>query len=293
MLKRVFLFLATNILVVLTVSLILNILLPAMGIKVSGGIYGLAIFCGIFGMVGAFISLAISRWVAKRAYNIQLINNNTQDYHAREIYEMVVRLSRQAGLNAVPEVGIYTAKEPNAFATGPSKNSSLVAFSTGLINSMNREEIEAVAAHEITHITSGDMVTMTLLTGIANALVMFIARLAAMAIDNFLSDENGNGGLGYFGYIMIVMLLETVLMLLASIPIAAFSRFREFKADAGSAKITSPRAMASALQRLGEMASIPQQKDSFATAKISSSRRMSLFATHPSLEDRIARLRRM
>ncbi|NLV66926.1 MAG: protease HtpX [Spirochaetes bacterium] len=293
MLKRVFLFLATNILVVLTVSLILNILLPALGIQVGGGIYGLAIFCGVFGMVGAFISLAMSRWVAKRAYNIQIINNNTQDFHAREIYQMVVRLSRQAGLNTVPEVGIYSAKEPNAFATGPSKDKSLVAFSTGLINSMNREEIEAVAAHEITHITSGDMVTMTLLTGIANALVMFIARLAAMAIDNFMSDEDGNGGLGFFGYIMIVMLLETVLMLLASIPIAAFSRYREFRADAGAAKITSPRAMASALQRLGEMTSIPQQKDSFATAKISSSKRMSLFATHPSLEERIARLRRM
>ncbi len=292
MFKRVFLFLATNLLVVLTVSLILNILLPALGINVGGGVYGLAIFCGVFGMVGAFISLSISRWAAKKAYRIQLINSSTRDFQAREIYEMVASLSRQAGLKTVPEVGIYNAKEPNAFATGPSKDKSLIAFSTGLLNSMNREELEAVTAHELTHITSGDMVTMTLLTGVANALVMFIARLAAMAIDSFLSDDDG-GGLGFFGYIMVVMLLETVLMLLASIPIAAFSRYREFRADAGSAKITSPRAMASALHRLGEMANIPVKKDSFATAKISSQRRISLFATHPSLDERIARLRQM
>jgi len=291
--KRIFLFLITNILVVLTVGLILNILSAALGIRVGGGIWGLAIFCGIFGMAGAFISLEISRWVAKRAYNIQLIDNRTQDYHAREIYEMVVRLSRQAGLNTVPEVGIYSSQEPNAFATGPSKDKALVAFSTGIINSMNREELEAVTAHELTHITNGDMVTMTLLTGIANALVMFLARLVAMAIDNLLSDEEGNGGLGFFGYMITVMLLETFLMLLASIPIAAFSRYREFKADAGSAKLTSPGAMASALHRLGEMMNIPVQKDSFATAKISSPRRISLFATHPPLEERINRLRQM
>lgn len=288
MLKRVFLFLATNLLVVLTVSLILNLLFP----KLGGGIYGLAVFCGVFGMVGAFISLAISRWVAKRAYNIQLINNNAKDYQARELYEMVVRLSRRAGLKTVPEVGIYSAQEPNAFATGPSKDKSLIAFSTGLLNSMNSEEIEAVTGHELTHITNGDMVTMTLLTGVANALVMFLARIIAMAIDSFLSDDDG-GGLGYFGYVMIVMLLETVLMILASIPIAAFSRFREFRADAGSARITSPGAMASALHRLSEMTKIPARKDSFATAKISSSKRVSIFATHPPLEERISRLRKM
>ncbi len=292
MLKRVFLFLATNLLVVLTVSLIINLVLPALGIS-PRGLTGIAIFCGVFGMVGAFISLAMSRWVAKRAYNIQLINNNTQDFHAREIYQMVVRLSRQAGLNTVPEVGIYSSQEPNAFATGPSKDKSLIAFSTGLLNSMNREEIEAVTAHEITHITSGDMVTMTLLTGVANALVMFLARVIAIALDNVLRDDDGHGGLGYFGYIISVMLLETVLMILASIPIAAFSRYREYKADEGAARLTSPRSMASALHRLSEMMNIQGKKDSFATAKISSSKRMSIFATHPPLEERINRLRQM
>jgi len=133
---------------------------------------------------------------------------------------------------------------------------------------------------------------MTLLTGVANAMVMFLARIIAQALNSFLSDDE-DGGLGYFGYIMTVMALEMVLMLLASIPLAAFSRFREYRADAGSARITSPAAMASALERLKDAVKAPQRKDSFAMAKISSSRRVSLFSTHPSLEDRIARLRKM
>ncbi len=291
MFKRIGLFLLTNILVILTVSLILNILLPMLGIRLQGA-WGIAIFSGVFGMTGAFISLAISRWMAKRAYGIQLIDGNAQDYNAREIYGMVAMLSKKAGLPAVPEVGIYNSPEPNAFATGPSKKKSLVAFSTGLLSSMDKSEIEAVAAHEISHISNGDMVTMTLLTGIANTMVMFLARIIAQALNSFLSDDD-DGGMGYFGYIMTVMLLETVLMLLASIPLAAFSRIREYRADAGSARITSPMAMASALERLKDAVKTPQRKDSFAMAKISSSRRVSLFSTHPALEDRIARLRSM
>lgn len=292
MLKRIGLFLITNLLVVLTVSLILNIILPVLGIQVQGA-WGLAAFCGIFGMTGAFISLAISRWSAKRIYNIRLVDSSTQDFKGREIYEIVARQSKQAGLPAVPEAGIYESAEPNAFATGPSKSKSLVAFSTGLIAGMNKNEIEAVAAHEISHIANGDMVTMTLLTGIANALVMFLARIIARVIDNFLRSDDGEGGLGFFGYIITVMALETFLMLLASIPLAAFSRAREYRADAGAARLTSPASMASALQRLQQAMSLPQPKDSFSMAKISSKRRMSLFATHPSLEDRIARLQRM
>ncbi len=291
MLKRIGLFLLTNILVVLMVSLILNILLPMLGIRLQGA-WGIAVFSGVFGMTGAFISLSISRWMAKRAYGIQLIDGTAQDYRAREIYDMVAGLSKKAGLPAVPEVGVYNSPEPNAYATGPSKKKSLVAFSTGLLSSMDKNEVEAVAAHEVSHIANGDMVTMTLLTGVANAMVMFLARIIAQALNSFLSDDE-DGGLGYFGYIMTVMALEMVLMLLASIPLAAFSRFREYRADAGSARITSPAAMASALERLKDAVKAPQRKDSFAMAKISSSRRVSLFSTHPSLEDRIARLRKM
>jgi len=292
MFKRIGLFLLTNLLVVITVSLILNIALPMLGIR-PDGIMRLAIMCGLFGMMGAFISLAMSRWVAKSAYGIYVIQPNDQNFQYREIYNMVAKLSRQANLPAVPEVGIYESAEPNAFATGPSKNKSLVAFSTGLLSRMNRQEVEAVAAHEISHIANGDMVTMTLLTGIANALVMFLSRIIASVIDSALRGDDDEGGLGFFAYIMVVMALETFFMLLASIPIAAFSRYREFKADAGAAKLTSPRDMANALRALAKVAEIPTQKDSYAIAKISSNRKVSIFSTHPSIEDRIARLEQM
>ena len=286
MAKRVLLFLATNLLVVLTVSLILGVLLPAFGIQVGGGVWGLAIFCGVFGMAGAFISLAISRWTAKRAYSIQLVEAG------HPVHEMVERLARDAGLPAAPEVGIYQSPEPNAFATGPRKDKALVAFSTGLLDSMDRAEIEAVAGHEISHIANGDMVTMALLMGVANALVMFLARLAAYAIDNFLRSDDRDGGLGFFGYIMVVMLLETVFMFFAFIPVAWFSRQREFRADHGSAGLTSPGAMARALQRLEESRArrMPRESTTMALAKIHSHRRVSVWSTHPSTEERIMRL---
>ncbi|HPP96120.1 MAG TPA: protease HtpX [Spirochaetota bacterium] len=292
MLKRIGLFLLTNLLVVITVGIILSILQGVFGISGSG-ITGLAILCGVFGMVGAFISLALSRIVAKSVYNIYVIEPDDPNFQYRELYNMVVRLSRQANLPSVPEVGIYQSTEPNAFATGPTKNRSIVAFSTGLLASMNKEEVEAVAGHEISHIANGDMVTMTLLTGIANALVMFLARIIATVIDNALRGDDNEGGLGFFGYIMVVSLLETFFMLLASIPIAAFSRYREFRADEGSAKLTSPRTMANALRAIARAAGMPTPKDSFAIAKINSNRKVSLFSTHPSIEDRIARLEQM
>lgn len=286
MATRVLLFLATNLLVVLTVSLILGIVLPAFGIQVGGSMWGLAIFCGLFGMVGAFISLAISRWSAKRAYRIQLVESG------HPAYAMIERLARDAGLPATPQVGIYQSDEPNAFATGPSKEKSLVAFSTGLLDSMDQAEIEAVAAHEVSHIANGDMVTMALLMGVANALVMFVARLAAFAIDNFLRNDDGDGGLGFFGYIIVVMFLESVLMVLAYIPIAYFSRKREFRADHGSAGLTSPGAMARALQRLESARPMRgvAENHAMALAKIHSRKRVSLWSTHPSTEERVMRL---
>jgi len=292
MLKRVGLFLLTNLLVIVTVGIIMNVVMPMLGIQVQGWI-GLAVFCGVFGMTGAFISLAISRWMAKRAYNIHLIGPNEQNYELREVYAMVAKLSRQAGLPEVPEVGIYESEDPNAFATGPSKSKALVAFSTGLLRSMKKHEVEAVAGHEIAHIANGDMVTMTLLTGVINALVMFLSRMIANAINNAMRGEDGEGGLGFFAYIMLVMFLDTFFMMLASIPIAAFSRYREYRADAGAAKLTSPSAMADALIALSKAAGIETKKDSYAIAKISSSRRASLWATHPSIESRVERLRRM
>jgi heat shock protein HtpX len=291
MLKRIGLFLLTNFLVILTVSIILSIVFPMLGINPSG-IEGLAITCGVFGMAGAFISLAIRKKKKKRVYKIQIIKANEQDYNLREIYEMIARLSKKAGLPSVPQVGIYQSSEPNAFATGPTKKRSLIAFSTGLLNSMDKSEVEAVAGHEISHITNGDMVTMTLLTGIVNALVMFLSRIIAAAINNFLKDDNGEG-LGFLAYILVVNILQTFFMFLATIPLAAFSRHREYQADAGSAKITSPRAMANALKALANGAQVQTKKDSFAIAKISSNRKVSLWATHPSIEDRVERLEKM
>ena len=286
MASRVLLFMGVNLLVVLTVSLILGVVMPFLGIEVGSSVWGLSLFCGLFGMVGAFISLAISRWSAKRAYRIQLVEAG------HPAYAMIERLARDAGLPATPQVGIYQSAEPNAFATGPSKEKSLVAFSTGLLDSMDQAEIEAVAAHEVSHIANGDMVTMALLMGVANALVMFVARLAAFAIDNFLRNDDGDGGLGFFGYIIVVMFLESVLMVLAYIPIAYFSRKREFRADHGSAGLTSPGAMARALQRLESARPLRgvAENHAMALAKIHSRKRVSLWSTHPSTEERVMRL---
>ncbi len=289
MLKRFGLFLLTNFLVIVTVSVILNVILPLFGIRLQGTM-AMAVFCGVFGMSGAFISLWISKWMAKRSYNLHIIDSNERDPGLRSIHDMIVRLARQAKLPNPPEVAVYDSPDPNAFATGPSKSNSLVAFSTGLLRSMNQQEVEAVAAHEVSHIANGDMVTMTLLTGIANTFVMFFSRIVASVIDSFLRDDDGNGGLGFIAYFAVVFVLDTVFMILASIPLAAFSRWREYRADAGAAKLTSPHAMAAALQRLKEFTDVETQKDSFATAKISSGRRLSLWASHPSLDSRIARL---
>ncbi len=289
MFKRIGLFLITNLLVIITIGFIINVMQYFFGIKLEG-LPGLAVFCGIFGVAGAFISLSISRWIAKRAYKIQLIDRSEKNYDLQNLYDMVSRLSRQAGLANIPEIGIYHSEEPNAFATGPSKKKSLVAFSSGMLNRLEPRELEAIAAHEIAHISNGDMVTMTLLTGIANAFVMFISRIIAGIIDNFLGDDEGGGGLGFFAYIIVVMMLDTFFMSLASIPLAAFSRHREYRADSASAKLTSTEDMVNALAWLSWNAKIPAEKDSLAILKIHSSRRTSLWSTHPSLESRIKRL---
>jgi heat shock protein HtpX len=289
--KRLLLFFVTNLLVVITVSIVLWVILPALGIQLGGGVSALVVLCAAFGMGGAVVSLLLSRWTAKRAYGIELVDASHSSPQARAIHAMVEGLARDAGLPSTPEVGVYQSPEPNAFATGPSRDKGLVAFSTGLLQSMNESEVRAVAAHELSHIANGDMVTMTLLQGVANALVMFVARLAALAIDNFLRDDDG-GGLGFFGYIMVVVVLESALMVLAYIPIAYFSRKREFRADRGAAGLTEPGAMISALKRLEAAAAVraPRENRTMALAKIHSKRRVSLWSTHPSTEERIMAL---
>ena len=298
MIKRIGIFLFTNFLVTLALGAVMFVLVRFLGIDIGAygsptGIMSMMFFCGIFGMGGAMLSLFMSKTMAKKAYRLTMIGSDMQDSGLRSVHQMIVRLAKEAGLPRTPEVGIYRSPDPNAFATGPSKSDALVAFSTGLLEGMNAQEVEAVAAHEISHIANGDMVTTTLLTGIANTFVMFLATIAAALIDNFLrgNDEEGEGGgLGMMGYFMVRMLLQSVFMFLANIAIAAFSRWREFRADAGAAKLTTPQAMASALNRLKNFTQIPVKNDGLLSSKISSGGLRTLFSTHPPLDERIKRL---
>jgi heat shock protein HtpX len=285
MFMRMFLFLLTNVAVVVTISIILSLL----GVRPGDGLVQMAIFCLVWGMGGAFISLAISRWMAKRAMGVQLVNGNTGNPDADWLYRTVERLAQQAQL-PMPEVGIYESPEVNAFATGPSKKRSLVAVSTGILRSMKRNELEAVLAHEVSHIGNGDMVTMTLLQGVVNAFVMFIARIVASVVASNSRDERGGNGL----YFIVRIVAEIVLGFAGMLVTSWFSRHREFRADAGGAALAGSGNMVAALERL---AAGPQGVDprapALASFKISGGARgfMALFSTHPPLEDRIQALR--
>jgi len=284
MAKRIFLFLLTNIAVVTTISLILSLL----GIRPGDGLGPLAIFCFIWGMGGAFISLQISRWMAKRAMGVQLVDGNTGNADADWLYRTVGRLAQQANL-PMPEVGIYNSPEVNAFATGPSKNRSLVAVSTGILAAMRRNELEAVLGHEMSHVANGDMVTMTLLQGVMNAFVMFLARLIASVAAGQSRSERGSDGI----YFLVRVVVEIVLGIAGSLVTAWFSRYREFRADAGGASLAGSENMVSALQRLAEgPQGVDPRAPALASFKISGAPGfMALFSTHPPLEVRIAALR--
>ena len=282
--KRVILFLVTNLAVVLTLSIVLSVL----GVnRYTGGTGNLAVFCLVWGMGGAFISLAISRMVAKASMGIHLVDGQSAGGNEAWLYQTVERLTRQANL-PMPEVGIYDSPEVNAFATGPSKSRSLVAVSSGLLGSMRPNEVEGVLAHEVAHIANGDMVTMTLIQGVMNAFVMFLARIIAMALRGNSRDDRGYGG----GNFMVVFLLEMVLGVAGSIVTAWFSRQREFRADYGGAVLAGRPNMLAALQRLaGTQRLIDPGHEALATMKISGlPKAVSLFSTHPPLEVRIAAL---
>jgi heat shock protein HtpX len=297
--KRIFLFLAINFLVVITLSLVLNIFHVQPYLKGYGlNIQSLLIFCLIWGMGGAFISLALSRQMAKWMMGVRVIHHDTSDPELRRLIATVHQLARDAHLPAMPDVGIFESAEPNAFATGPTKRRSLVAVSTGLLRRMSQRELEGVLAHEIAHISNGDMVTMTLIQGIVNAFVMFLARILAFVFSG-LGRNRGEGSSGsYLGYMMFVFLFEVVFMVLGSMVVCGFSRFREFRADRGGADLAGKDKMISALESLQKMQEIQDphaDKPSLAAFKISTKRKtgfMLLFATHPPLEERIARLYR-
>ncbi len=280
--KRVFLFMAVNLLVVLTISIVLSMLGVGPYLSARGIDYGsLAAFCLVWGMGGAFVSLSLSRIMAKWSMGVQLQSSGP-------LVETVHGLARRAGLPAMPEVGIYDSPEPNAFATGPTKSRALVAVSTGLLHSMSQDELEGVLAHEVAHIANGDMVTMTLVQGVVNAFVMFLARVIAFALSR--NSDRDSRGMDR----MTVFALEMVLGILGMVVVAWFSRHREFRADAGSAKLGGREKMIAALQALQRRFEPYDQQESMATLKIAGGRGgfLALISTHPPLADRIAALRR-
>lgn len=290
MAKRIVLFLLTNFLIFITISIVLNVLGVRPYLHANGIDYqALLIFSLVWGFAGAFISLALSRVMAKWMLGVKVID----PMQARELqwlYNMIEQISKSAGLPRTPEVGVYDSPEVNAFATGPTKNRALVAFSSGLLQSMSREDIEGVAAHEISHISNGDMVTMTLLQGIVNAFVIFLSRVIA-----FFAAQAVKENQRFMVEFGIRLVLDILLGLLGAMVVAWFSRQREFRADAGSARLVGKSKMIGALETLARRASsLEYAKDtpSLATMKISSRPKgfLGFIATHPPLEARIAAL---
>jgi heat shock protein HtpX len=285
--KRIFLFLITNLAIVLTLSVVLSVLGVGRYVGADGiNIGALATFCFIWGMGGAFISLQMSRFIAKRATGVQLVDGRTGNRDMDWLYQTVERLTKQANL-PMPEVGYYESPEVNAFATGPSKSRSLVAVSSGLMRAMRPDEVEGVLAHEVAHIANGDMVTMTLLQGVVNAFVMFFARIIAYAMR---SSDSRNGGGSY----LMVFVLEMVLGIFGMMITAWYSRQREFRADAGAASLAGRERMLAALRRLaGNRDMVDTSHEALATLKINGVRSWgALFSTHPPIETRIAALER-
>ena len=285
--KRIFLFLLTNIAILVVLSLICSVLgvdryLTRHGLNLPM----LLAFSAVMGMGGSFISLLLSKWIAKMSTGAQVI---TEPRNAAEAWLLatVEREARAAGIG-VPEVAVYDAPEPNAFATGASKNHALVAVSTGLLQAMKQEEIEAVLGHEISHVANGDMVTLTLIQGVLNTFVFFLARVIGYVVDSAMRRDNDRGGVG-IGYYATVFVAQMVLGILATLIVSAFSRWREFHADAGGAHLAGKRKMIAALERLKslhEPSTLPQNMAAFGIA----GGVKDLFATHPPLEARIARL---
>src|SRR5213592_1063364 len=284
--KRIILFLVTNLAVVLVLSIVLRMLGLDRVVQTNGiDVPSLLVFSFVVGFVGAIISLLMSKSMAKWSTGAQVIDTPRNDAEAW-LLDTIRKLAQTAGV-AMPEVAVYEG-EPNAFATGAFKNSSLVAVSTGLLQSMNKEEVEAVLGHEMAHVANGDMVTLALIQGVVNTFVIFLARVIGSIVDRAVfRSERGNGP----GYFITVIVLEIVFGVLASIIVAWFSRQREFRADAGSAQyLGSPQPMMHALARLGGLppGDLPKSLAGFCITDIAAI--MGLFAMHPPIEERIRAL---
>ena len=290
MFNRVALFLATNFAILLLVSLIFKVF----GLDMQAARYGtnlgsLLVMCAVFGFAGSFISLAMSKWTAKRATGMTVIDQPRNEIE-QWLLNTVRRQADKAGIK-MPEVGIYEAPEINAFATGMSRNSSLVAVSSGLLRGMTRDEAEAVLGHEISHVANGDMVTLTLIQGVVNTFAMFLARVIGSIVDKAVLGNREGRGLGYFA---IVFVLEIVFGLFASMIVMYFSRWREFRADAGGANLAGKQKMVAALERLAShqaQSSLPTQIAAFGISGNIAHGLKRLFMSHPPLAERIATLK--
>ena len=291
MFKRVFLFVLTNIAIMVMVSIVLAVLGQLGVLGLAGNQGGLLVICAVWGFGASFVSLLLSRWMAKRAMGVQLIGPDVRDADAQWLYATVSRLAQQANL-PMPEVGVYDSPEVNAFATGPSKKRSLVAVSRGLFRSMGKQEIEGVLAHEISHVANGDMVTMALIQGVVNAFVLYLSHIVALIARNALSsrDERGPSFLGVLAGHVVFIAAQIAFGILGSMITAWFSRQREFRADAGGATLAGRGSMVSALRRLmAHQGQVDRANPEYATMKIAGGKGfLSLLATHPPLEQRIA-----
>ncbi len=292
MFKRISLFLLTNILVMATIGIAWTLISTFFNVGAYGNVVQLLLFCGVFGMFGAFISLLMSKFMAKTMMGVKIISADVADPTLRNLINRVHALAQKAGLSKMPEVGVFESDDVNAFATGPSRSNSLVAVSSGLLRRMESREVDGVLGHEIAHIANGDMVTMTLITGVVNTFSMFFSRILANLISNNVDDKYR-----HIVYFVCVILGDIMFTVLGSIVVNSFSRRREYRADAGGAQFSSRENMVAALQRLKMLttpASQSSDRDAFATLKISSGAPhgglAALLMTHPALDDRIAAL---
>jgi heat shock protein HtpX len=289
--KRIVLFLATNLAIIVLLNVVLRLLGVDQLLAARGGgldLYSLTIFAIVVGFTGSLFSLAISKWTAKHMMGVQLIEQPATPQQAW-LVSTVQRLSQQAGIG-MPEVGVFESPEPNAFATGPRRNSALVAVSTGLLQGMSQPEIEAVLGHEISHVANGDMVTLALIQGVVNTFVVFLSRVIGYAVDRFVfKNEEGRGQ----GFWLTTIVAQIVLGLFATMIVMWFSRHREFRADAGGAHLAGREKMIGALERLQLLHSgpLPERMAAFGIAGGPASGLKKLFMTHPPLEERIAALR--
>jgi heat shock protein HtpX len=291
--KRVLLFLATNLAIVLVLGIVLSLLgvgriLDEQGVGLD--MYNLLIFAAVFGFGGSFISLAISKWTAKRLTGAQVITTPRSETEGW-LVQTVQRQAQQAGIQ-MPEVAVYEAPDANAFATGMRRNAALVAVSTGLLRSMSRDEVEAVLAHEVSHVANGDMVTLALIQGVVNTFVIVASRVVGHLVDRIVfKTERGHGP----AFFITSIIAQLVFGILASIIVFYFSRQREFRADSGGASLAGREKMVAALEKLKRSVNQPHLADQMAAFGISGNRAggiKRLFMTHPPLEERIAALRR-